>query len=171
MLGLALGLSSVMATAGYIGGRVQAWTAVREAQAQLQVAVDEHQRAFDKAQDGNRRAVAQLRSELGQRGAAQAHLVRSVTLLEALRQANEAVRALDERNFGVADDARRRARDLLSPLIDTVPGSSAVVSQLNALEFVVINDVQGQRQQLLVVVDALESLLAHERMHGKARAP
>lgn len=158
-LGLALVLSAAMAGGGYVAGRVHAWTAAREAQAQLQVAVDEHQRAFAKAESQHRGELAQVRAELAHSGEVAARLTQSAALLEALRSTNHAVRALDERNFGVADAARRSARDVLAPLAGAVPELPEIVAKLEALELVVATDSGAQRRELLSILDLLEPVV------------
>lgn len=60
----ALALSIVMAGGGYVGGRLHAWTAARESRAQLQIAVQEHQRAFEQAERRHQDELADLRTRL-----------------------------------------------------------------------------------------------------------
>jgi hypothetical protein len=159
----ALALSAVAAMAGYVAGRVQAWNAVRESRTELQVAVEEHRRAFDKTAAEHRGEIDQLRAKLDAEKRTGARFARLATLHEGLRQTHRALRALDARNFGLANDALHSARSSLAPITPSVGGLPEVVDKIERLNVEVADNVGAQRQALSMILDALDPLVGRER--------
>jgi chromosome segregation ATPase len=155
-------LSLVMGAAGYVGGRVHGWTTMRETQAQLQVAMDEHARAFDHASREHQAELAQLRAQAAEVKQKRARLEQRVRLQEGLRRANQAMRKLDERNFGDAQAALRAAEESISPLATAVQALPQVVRRVSKLNLVVAGNLGPQRQELSEVIDMLDTIVARE---------
>lgn len=160
---MALALSVVMAGAGYLAGRVQAWSALRETETQLQVAVEEHERAFEKAQADHRAALSTAEAQAEEARAQRAQLVELATLYEGYRTAQQALLALDARNFGIAESHLREAERILAPIASEVAGLPEVLARVAKTDIEVASNLEEQRQSVLSLIGELDAVIAAER--------
>lgn len=160
---MAVALSVVMAGAGYLAGRLRAWSALRETETQLQVAVEEHERAFENAQADHRTALSEAEATAERARAQRAQLVELTTLYEGYRTAQMALLALDARNFGIAESHLREAERILAPLASEVKRLPEVLARVDETDIEVASNLEAQRQSVLSLVGELDAVIAAER--------
>lgn len=137
LIGVGLWIASLLGA--YVFGRVQAQTEIERAK--------EETRAAEARVEAERKGTAELRREISR--------------LEARRKLHLALIALEERNFGTAQQHLRAAGKLLSedesaPLVEI--GKRIAGRQLVATE-----DTGAQRTQILAAIGELDEQLTAER--------
>lgn len=86
-------------------------------------------------------------------------LARDVQLLDGARQISRAERALEARNFGIAEARLREAESTLRELGDAVPGAPALASQVGSTRILVAEDVASQRDRLISLAERADALI------------
>jgi hypothetical protein len=82
-----------------------------------------------------------------------------VSRLEARRRLHQAVIALDERNFGTAQEHLAAAKTLLASAKGTDPELAKLSADIDALKLVATEDVGEQRTKVLAIVKRLDELV------------
>ncbi|AKF09708.1 hypothetical protein [Sandaracinus amylolyticus] len=143
-----VGVALIAAMAGYVAGRIHGAIAVGAVESQLERAQAEHARALGVAEQ-----------HAGDASARAARAEQHVQLLEAAQRIGIARRALDARNFGIAEEALRDAERRLRPLEQRVEGLSPIVASIAGTRVVVAEDLATQRAELDALADRLDALL------------
>lgn len=88
-----------------------------------------------------------------------AALSQRVRLLEGARQITRAERALEARNFGIAETHLRQAEQALRGLED-VEGAPELATRIGSTRVVVAEDIESQRDQLIALSERADALIA-----------
>lgn len=83
----------------------------------------------------------------------------TVSRLEARRRLHQALIALDERNFGTAQEHLAAARSLLASSKGQDPELTKLSADIDALKLVATEDVGEQRTKVLAIVKRLDELV------------
>lgn len=86
-------------------------------------------------------------------------LSQRVRLLEGARQITRAERALEARNFGIAETHLRQAEQSLREL-DDVEGAPELATRIGSTRVVVAEDIESQRDQLIALSERADALIA-----------
>jgi chromosome segregation ATPase len=89
-----------------------------------------------------------------------ASLVGHTELYSAYRSAERALRALDARNFGIADAELRKAEQKIRALVPTLPQLEPVQRKVSSAHVTVAEDLSTQRAELSDLVTALDSVIS-----------
>ena len=144
-----VGVALIAAMVGYVGGRIHGAIAVGAVEAQL-----------DRLRAQHAEALSVAEQHAGDASARAARAEQHVQLLEGARSLTVARRALDARNFGIAEEALRGAERTLRPLEQRVEGLAPIVASLATTRLVVADDLEAQRSDLDALAERLDALLA-----------
>lgn len=86
-------------------------------------------------------------------------LARDVQLLEAARQIARAERALEARNFGIAEARLRDAERVVREVGDAVPGAPALAAKLASTRVAVAEDIAEQRATLVALAERADRVI------------
>ncbi len=140
-IGIAIGVGLVALAAAYGVGRLQ--TAGR---------VDDAERRASAAASASATAVDVARANLDVcRG--------NVTRLEARRQLDLALIALEERNFGIAQERLESSRAFLAATKGGDPELAKLAGEIEATKLVAAEDLGDQRKKLLGLLKRLDELV------------
>jgi hypothetical protein len=156
--------------AGYGAGHLHAWFSLRA----------RREAVYDQL-ESERREAARTRGELRAqltRSAEQVDLLRAqdaqlrvlAALHEGYRQLQQALDALDARNFGTAESLVREAEQVLAGTRADVAGVPELIGRIADLHIAVASDLAPQRAALRALAGQLSSLIDGERAALKARA-
>lgn len=140
-IGIALGVALVALGAAYGIGRVQTAGRIDEAERRAATAASTSASAVD---------VARVNLDIC-RG--------NVTRLEARRQLDLALIALDERNFGIAQERLDAARAFLASTKGADPELAKLAADVEATKLVAAEDLGDQRKRLLGFLKRLDELV------------
>ncbi|WP_236519371.1 hypothetical protein [Sandaracinus amylolyticus] len=144
-----VGVALIAAMAGYVAGRIHGAIAVGAVEAQL-----------ERMQADHAQAISSAEQHAGDASARAARAEQHVQLLEGAQRITAARRALDARNFGIAEASLRDAERGLRPLEQQVEGLAPIVASLATTRVVVAEDLATQRAELDALSDRLDALLA-----------
>jgi chromosome segregation ATPase len=152
-----------MAAAGYVGGRVHGWSERRDTEKQLEIASEEHQRAFEARQREHAQELERVTARADAQSSRAQSLAQLVTLYAGYRSSQQALSELDQRNFGTSESHLRNAAEILSPVAEHVRGLPEVLAQLRETNVAIAGDLQEQREKLLAIAARLDALIVNER--------
>lgn len=144
-------IAVVVAGLGYATGRTHGWVLQRDLQT-------EHEAALQRERDVSTRLSGALASARDQ----SARLRELATLYESYRKAQQALSALDARNFGIAESKLREVERTLRPLAERLHGLTPIMASLTETHVTVADDLAAQRRAVLGVVESLDGLLTTE---------
>lgn len=144
-----LALGAIMLALGYGGGLLHGWQLGLAPQQQLSEQIHSREQERDRA-----------RGELLVLKASNAELSDTVGLHEVYRSLQQALNALDARNFGTAESFVRASEGRLRTLATQMPRLVPVMEQVAKLRLEVAENLGGQRAQLAELVETVGALIS-----------
>jgi hypothetical protein len=156
-IGRALLAALLCGLVGYFGGLVHGALRARAPEQRLAARISVLAHDLDGAQrelEQERKTLADLRSHS--------------QLYSAYRSAERALRALDARNFGIAEAELRRTEHKVGALLPALPQLGPVQRRVAEAHVTVAENLAAQRTELLGVVMALDEAVSHREEEGFA---
>jgi chromosome segregation ATPase len=164
---LAFGL---LLAAGYGAGQLHAWFSLRARREAVLDQLESERREGARAQGELRAQLARSAEQVEQLRAQRAQLQAVTALHEGYRLLQQALDALDARNFGTAESRIREAEQVLAATQAEVAGVPALVGRIGELRISVASDLAPQRGAVRALSRELSALIDDERTALKARA-
>ncbi|HVZ34160.1 MAG TPA: hypothetical protein VG963_17155 [Polyangiaceae bacterium] len=156
-------LAALMAGLGYGAGRLHARLQARDTEAQLRAAEQARVRELEHAQAVQQEALTSARAAVERAGSERSRLLALARLYEGYRVTQQALSALDARNFGIAESGLRAAQQELAPLSSQIDGLAPLLAQMADTKIVVTDNLAPQHQAILALVTRLDELIVVHR--------
>jgi len=162
-------LSSLLAgvlllAGGYAAGRLHGWLVMRDQ-------LDAERGAAMSAERERREELTRATELLAELRAQRVELAVLAALQDGYRYTQQALDALDARNFGTAEAQLRAAERTLQPMSAAVPGLQAQLERLAVLHVAVASEIGQQRASVRDVANGLSGFIDARRAASPAQAP
>lgn len=151
-----VGAALLLAALCYAGGLYHGWVRAQPERVRLESELAQALQAREQAE-----SARQETADLAQH--ARAAYERRAALYEGFRQCQQALDALDARNFGIAESLLRKAERSLGAFAASQPGLAPVLAQLAEMHVEVARNLAGQREQVAAIVARLNALIEGEQ--------
>lgn len=159
----AVAVGLLLLALGYGGGRLHEWYRSRAAEARLEAGLNDQRRLLEDARLEHERALREVQQQLEAAQSLTTMLSELNRLYEAYRRSQQALSALDARNFGIAQSHVQEIGALLDPLAPEVDGVSPIRTRAGEIRLEVASNLAAQREELAHIVTSLDALLTRER--------